>query len=209
MVRRSSIEGYVTEIITDVALDWLKNGRDKSKPFLLMCHHKAPHREWEPALKNLPLFEGVKFPEPPTLFDDYAGRGKAEHQQDMMIATTMNDRDLKFVRPPRLTARQQADVGRLLQSAERGIPKAAISKGPISCAGNTSATCTTTWPASPRSTRAWAGCWTTSRKPAWSRIPSWSTPPIRASTSASTAGSTSDGSSKSRCARPCWFAGRA
>src|SRR5256885_1188089 len=66
--------GYVTDIITDEALDWLKNKRDASKPFLLMCQHKAPHREWEPNLKNLALYDGVKFPEPPTLFDDYAGR---------------------------------------------------------------------------------------------------------------------------------------
>src|SRR5437016_5224480 len=46
--------GYVTDIITDRALDWLKN-RDPNKPFLLMCHHKAPHREWEPNLKHLGL----------------------------------------------------------------------------------------------------------------------------------------------------------
>ena len=45
-------EGYVTDIITDLSLDWLKQ-RDKSKPFLLMCQHKAPHREWAPALRHL------------------------------------------------------------------------------------------------------------------------------------------------------------
>ncbi len=100
-------EGLRTDIITDLSLDWLKNKRDKTKPFLLMCHHKAPHREWEPASRNLSLFEGVKFPEPPTLFDDYAGRGKAEHQQDMMIASTMNDRDLKLVPPAAMTPEQR------------------------------------------------------------------------------------------------------
>src|SRR5689334_4646869 len=50
--RRVTHEGYVTDVITDLSLGWLKN-RDKSKPFLLMCHHKAPHREWEPALRHL------------------------------------------------------------------------------------------------------------------------------------------------------------
>ena len=45
-------QGYTTDIITDSSLDWLKN-RDKSKPFLLMCQHKAPHREWLPALRHL------------------------------------------------------------------------------------------------------------------------------------------------------------
>ena len=44
--------GYTTDVITDLALDWLK-GRDKDKPFLLMCQQKAPHREWEPSTKYL------------------------------------------------------------------------------------------------------------------------------------------------------------
>ncbi len=105
--QKIKIPGYVTDIITDASLDWLKNQRDPSKPFLLMCQHKAPHREWEPNLKNLSLFDGVTFPEPPTLFDDYAGRGKAEHEQDMTIATTMTKRDLKFLAPAALTAEQR------------------------------------------------------------------------------------------------------
>jgi arylsulfatase A-like enzyme len=99
--------GYVTDIITDDTLDWLKNQRDKSKPFVMMCQHKAPHREWEPALPNLGMYDSVTFPEPPTLFDDYSGRGKGEHEQDMMIASTMNDRDLKLAPPPDLNAEQR------------------------------------------------------------------------------------------------------
>jgi arylsulfatase A-like enzyme len=99
-------EGYVTDIITDRTLDWLKK-RDPTKPFLVMCHHKAPHREWEPNLKNLPLFDGVKFPEPETLFDDYAGRGQAEKTQDMTIAKTMNPKDLKLTPPATLTPQQR------------------------------------------------------------------------------------------------------
>src|SRR6185295_3686232 len=78
-------EGYTTEIITDHALEWLKKGRDPNKPFVMMCQHKAPHREWEPALKNLTLYDDGKIPEPATLFDDYSGRGSAEHNQDMSI----------------------------------------------------------------------------------------------------------------------------
>src|SRR4051794_19119282 len=87
-------EGYTTDIITDLSLDWLKK-RDKSKPFLLMCQHKAPHREWAPALRHLGHDGDRKYPEPPTLFDDYYTRGKAEHDQDMTIARTMNAVDLK------------------------------------------------------------------------------------------------------------------
>src|SRR4051812_8002370 len=105
--QRVKHDGYVTDIITNESLDWLKNQRDPNKPFLLMCQHKAPHREWEPALKNLALYDGVTFPEPSTLFDDYAGRGKAEHEQDMTIAKTMTPQDNKLVAPKQLTPEQR------------------------------------------------------------------------------------------------------
>ncbi|HSU52643.1 MAG TPA: sulfatase, partial [Candidatus Dormibacteraeota bacterium] len=105
MGERVKRDGYITEIITDLSLDWLKK-RDKSKPFLLMCQHKAPHRPWEPNLKYLNHDRDRKYPAPETLFDDYAGRGKAEHEQDMMISKTMNDIDLKFKAPPSLTPEQ-------------------------------------------------------------------------------------------------------
>ncbi len=100
-------QGYATDIITDLSLEWLKK-RDPSKPFLLMCQHKAPHREWEPALRHLGHDNDRLYPEPPTLFDDYTGRGKAEHDQDMTIARTLNDHDLKLVPPPGLTSDQRA-----------------------------------------------------------------------------------------------------
>lgn len=91
-------EGYVTEIITDLSLDWLKNGRDQSKPFLLMCQHKAPHRNWMPAPSKLQLYDSVKFPEPPTLFDDYEHRASPAHKQEMEIARHMTlGPDLKIV----------------------------------------------------------------------------------------------------------------
>jgi len=60
-----------------------------------------------PALKNLGMYDDVTFPEPPTLFDDYSGRGKGEHEQDMMIASTMTSRDLKLTPPPDLNAEQR------------------------------------------------------------------------------------------------------
>jgi len=93
---RQKHEGYVTDIITDLSLNWLGK-RDKTKPFLLMCQHKAPHREWEPNLKYLGHDKDRKYPEPETLFDDYSGRGKAERNQDMTIEKTMTPRDLKLV----------------------------------------------------------------------------------------------------------------
>ncbi len=98
--------GYVSDLITDASLDWLRQ-RDKSKPFLLMCQHKAPHREWEPALRHLNADGDRQYPEPASLFDDYAGRGLAEHDQDMTIDKTMNAKDLKLTPPPQLTAEQR------------------------------------------------------------------------------------------------------
>jgi arylsulfatase A-like enzyme len=98
--------GYVTDIITDLSLDWLKR-RDPSRLFLLMCQHKAPHREWEPALRHLGHDRDRAYPEPPTLFDEYAGRGPAEHQQDMTIARTLNEKDLKLTPPPELDPEQR------------------------------------------------------------------------------------------------------
>jgi arylsulfatase A-like enzyme len=82
-------EGYVTDIITDKALKWLKEKRDPEKPFVLMMQNKAPHREWEPGPKHLTKFDDVTIPEPDTLFDDYAGRGTAAREQDMTIEKTM------------------------------------------------------------------------------------------------------------------------
>lgn len=89
--------GYVTDIIHDKALDWLESKRDPEKPFMLMIQNKAPHREWEPGPDHLDMYEGTKFPEPASLFDDYEGRGTAAHKQDMTIAETMRIKaDLKM-----------------------------------------------------------------------------------------------------------------
>ena len=97
---------YVTDVITTATLDWLRS-RDKTKPFMLMMQHKAPHREWEPALRFLDFDHDKVYAEPATLFDDYAGRGIAEHDQDMTVAKTMTDRDNKLVPPARLTPEQR------------------------------------------------------------------------------------------------------
>jgi len=103
---RVKMEGYVTDVITDLSLEWLTN-RDKSKPFLLMTQHKAPHREWEPALRHLGHDGDRTYPEPSTLFDDYSGRGLAEHDQDMTIDKTMTEKDLKLKPPAQLTPEQR------------------------------------------------------------------------------------------------------
>lgn len=98
---RVRVDGYTTDIITDKAIDWLANRRDKSKPFVLMCQHKAPHRAWDPPPRYLHLFDGVTFPEPPTLFDDYQGRCSGAAEQEMTIARHMlPGHDLKIEPEP-------------------------------------------------------------------------------------------------------------
>ncbi|MDC0273765.1 MAG: sulfatase [Planctomycetaceae bacterium] len=98
--------GYTTDIITDITLDWLKEKRDDDKPFMLMFQHKAPHRNWQPGPKHLTMYDDVTIPEPPTLFDDYIGRGTAAKTQDMSIEKTMTRYDLKLDPPRGLTPEQ-------------------------------------------------------------------------------------------------------
>lgn len=87
--------GYCTDIITDKSIDWLRS-RDKSRPFLLMSQHKAPHRNWSPPPKYLTLYDDRDIPEPPTLFDDYANRSPVLKHNEMEIARHMTmDYDLK------------------------------------------------------------------------------------------------------------------
>ena len=84
------IEGYVTDIITDMTLDWLQEERNPEEPFLLFYLHKAPHREWLPAERHLEEFTQRPFPEPATLFDDYSGRGRAAKEAEMNLLKHMN-----------------------------------------------------------------------------------------------------------------------
>ncbi len=105
--QRVKHSGYVTDIITDLSLDWLKQ-RDTNKPFMLLCWQKAPHRNWQPALRDLDFDHDRTYPLPDSLFDDYSGRGLAEHDQNMTIAKTMTlDSDDKLTAPADLTPEQK------------------------------------------------------------------------------------------------------
>jgi arylsulfatase A-like enzyme len=84
------VEGYTTDIITDMTLDWLKTERDTTQPFFLMYLHKAPHREWLPAERHYKEFTKKTFEEPETLFDDYEGRGTAAKTAEMNLLKHMN-----------------------------------------------------------------------------------------------------------------------
>lgn len=91
--------GYVTDLITDMTLNWLKKERDKNKPFFLAYLHKAPHREWLPAERHYKEFIKRKFPEPETLFDNYEGRGRASKEQEMNLLAHMNWAGDSKIRP--------------------------------------------------------------------------------------------------------------
>jgi arylsulfatase A-like enzyme len=93
---RAAIPGYATDIITEKSLDWLEQERDPDKPFLLIVHHKAPHRPWDPASEKLAEFENKMYPEPETLFDDYATRGRAAEEAEMRISQMNPSTDVKM-----------------------------------------------------------------------------------------------------------------
>lgn len=93
MGEKKRIEGYVTEITTDIALNWLENGRNKEKPFCLLLHHKAPHRTWQPDTAYLEEFLDREFPVPENFFDDYKGRIAA---RDQKLSVRTEDMDLVY-----------------------------------------------------------------------------------------------------------------
>jgi len=82
-------EGYVTDIITDMTLDWLKEKRNPEKPFMMMYLHKAPHRAWWPRADKFKEFSKKTFPLPETLFDTYENRGTAAKTAEMNLLNHM------------------------------------------------------------------------------------------------------------------------
>ncbi len=103
--------GYTTDIITDLTLEWLENGRDKGKPFMLMCQHKAPHREWSPKPEVYETWKGVTIPEPQTLFEDYSKQVAPRGNQTMSLQKDFRrgyDDKTNGWAPGNLTAEQKA-----------------------------------------------------------------------------------------------------
>ncbi len=113
--------GYLTTLITDKSIDWLENRPDKSKPFCLMIHHKAIHRNWMADTCDLELFEDRQFPLPENFFDDYQGR-QAASTAEMRISDHMDlIYDLKMNHPDKksyLKGTYLSFVGRM-DSAQR------------------------------------------------------------------------------------------
>ena len=84
------IEGHCTDVVTDLAVNWLKEKRADDKPFMLMVQHKAPHRNWMPAARHLHLYDDVEIPEPPTLFDKWEDNTLAAKYQELEIDNHMD-----------------------------------------------------------------------------------------------------------------------
>jgi len=129
MGAKKRVAGYVTDILTDIAVDFLETRRTESQPFLLMLQHKAPHRNWQPAARHMAMYDTTEFPEPPTLFDDYETRSRAAFEQEMTIREHMTlDSDLKLGPPPeRLDETQRAAWEKAFGPKREAFHKAAFS----------------------------------------------------------------------------------
>ena len=115
------VHGYLTDLITDKSLDWLENERDKSKPFCLLIHHKAIHRNWLADTAHLALYEDKTFELPENFYDDYQGREAASAQEMSVIKDMDLIYDLKMDRPDKdsaLKARYHSYIDRM-DSAQR------------------------------------------------------------------------------------------
>ena len=123
------VEGYVTDLTTDKAINWLNN-RDTAKPFCVLVWNKAPHRDWMSAIKYLHEFDSVKIPLPATFFDDYSTRTRAVKEQKMEISKWLAPNyDLKEnfnVKPPygRLDVNWAAIFGRLTPEEQKAFIEA-------------------------------------------------------------------------------------
>ena len=95
-------EGHASDVTTDLAIERLKD-RPADKPFMLMVHHKAPHRNWQPHPRHQAKYKELKIPEPENLFDDYSSRTNAIHEQRQSVARDLNKNDLKQDPPPGLS----------------------------------------------------------------------------------------------------------
>ncbi len=89
-------EGYSSDLVTEFTLDWLETGRDPDKPFVLFMHHKAPHRNWMPALRHAQQYADTEFPVPESYFDDYEGRAAAAAQEMNIYRDMYEGHDLKM-----------------------------------------------------------------------------------------------------------------
>jgi len=92
------IPGYATDIITDQAIEFMDQNKDSGQPFMLMVHHKAPHRNWMPSLRHLNKYDSVQFPLPDTYFTDHEGSLGSKLQQQTIYKDMYEGHDLKLTK---------------------------------------------------------------------------------------------------------------
>jgi arylsulfatase A-like enzyme len=90
------VNGYATDIITDMGINWIKEKRQKDKPFFLMVHHKAPHRNWMPPLRHINTYDSVNFPLPETYFSKHEGQVASQQQLQTIYEDMYEGHDLKM-----------------------------------------------------------------------------------------------------------------
>ncbi len=90
------VEGYATDLITKKSLEWLKQRDSLQQPFYLMVHHKAPHRNWMPALRHLNVYDSITFPLPDTYFPEFVDQQAAAEQQQTIYKDMYEGHDLKL-----------------------------------------------------------------------------------------------------------------
>ncbi len=105
MGRRSVHKGYVTDVLTDLSIEYLSQ-RDPNRPFCLMCHHNASHRPWEPSPRYAQMYEDQDIPLPPTFNDDWSGRTAPAREQEMTIERHLTRTDLKQDPPAGLSGQR-------------------------------------------------------------------------------------------------------
>ena len=101
-----AIEGYATDIITDLATEWVES-LEGDEPWCVLIYHKAPHRSWEPDTKHAELYSDP-IPVPETFFDDYATRSVSMRRARMRVADDLSTSDLKVDPPEGLSYEDQA-----------------------------------------------------------------------------------------------------
>lgn len=92
------IKGYTTDIITDQAIEFLNQNKDNGQPFMLMVHHKAPHRNWMPALRHINKYDSVQFPLPDTYFTTHEGSLGSKNQLQTIYKDMYEGHDLKLTK---------------------------------------------------------------------------------------------------------------
>ncbi|WOD45190.1 sulfatase family protein [Hwangdonia lutea] len=97
-VDTTMVQGYATDIVTEDALRYLDKIKNDEQPFMLMVQHKAPHRNWMPALRHVNKYDAVTFPVPDTYFTNHEGSTASKEQYQTIYRDMYEGHDLKMTK---------------------------------------------------------------------------------------------------------------